>query len=162
MNAPHSFYHPDTYRPENSIGYQINRLSQSVARELDRRMSNLDLTDAQWKPLLLLRQGTCTTAADIARLACHDTGAITRVLDRLEAKELIRRVRSETDRRVINLELTESGAVLATEIPRILAEVMNHVLIGFDQDEFTVFRALLQRALRNAQTLGTGKEGGAA
>ena len=53
--------------------------------------------------------GRLLPLADIARLACHDTGAVTRVLDRLESKGLIQRVRSESDRRVVNLQLTTEG-----------------------------------------------------
>ena len=145
------FYQPENVRPENSVGYLINRIAQSVGRELDHRMSALGLTDAQWKPLLLLQQGTCITAADIARLACHDTGAVTRVLDRLEAKGLIQRVRSESDRRIVNLQLTEEGAQIAVEVPKILSELLNQLLTGFSTEEFALLCNLLKRMLSNAQ-----------
>jgi DNA-binding MarR family transcriptional regulator len=148
-----SFYQPKDYRPENSVGYLVNKLAQTVAREVDNRMVDLGLTDAQWKPLLLLQQGTCSTAADISRIACHDTGAVTRLLDRLEAKTLIRRVRSAEDRRVVNLELTNEGKQVAAEVPKILANLANEVLEGFSQEEFLVFRNLLGRALNNALAL---------
>jgi len=148
-----SFYQPKNYRPENSVGYLVNKLAQTVAREVDNRMVDLGLTDAQWKPLLLLQQGTCSTAADISRIACHDTGAVTRLLDRLEAKTLIRRVRSAEDRRVVNLELTNEGKQVAAEVPKILANLANEVLEGFSQEEFLVFRNLLGRALNNALAL---------
>ena len=153
MDTPHPFYQAETYRPENSTGYLVSRLAQTVTRELDRRMVDLGLTDAQWKPLLLLRQGTCMTAADLSRMGCHDTGAVTRLLDRLESKGLIRRVRSAADRRIVNLELTEEGLQVSAEVPKILANLANQVLAGFSAEEFTVFRDLLGRALSNAQAL---------
>lgn len=153
MEALHQFYQPDTYRAENSTGYLVNKLAQVVTREVDHRMVDLGLTDAQWKPLLLLQQGSCSTAADLSRMACHDTGAITRLLDRLEAKALIRRVRSAADRRVVNLELTPEGQQVAAEVPRVLANLANQVLAGFSEDEFRTFRDLLSRALNNALAL---------
>lgn len=149
MEQLNSFYQPEGYQAENSVGYLVNKLAQTVAREVDNRMAGLGLTDAQWKPLLLLQQGTCSTAADISRIACHDTGAVTRLLDRLEAKNLIRRVRSAEDRRVVNLELTPEGEQVAAEVPKILANLANEVLNGFSQDEFAQFRNLLRRALDN-------------
>ncbi len=159
MKIPYPFYQAETYRPESSVGYQINRLAQTIAREIDRRMGDLGLTDAQWKPLILLRQGTCLTAVDISRMICHDTGAVTRVLDRLEAKGLIRRTRSEADRRVVNLELTEEGQRVSAEVPKILSCLVNQVLAGFSEDEFAVFRNLLGRALANVQSLnGEGSQ----
>jgi DNA-binding MarR family transcriptional regulator len=157
--APHRFYHAETYRPQESVGYLVQRLAQTVAREVDHRMAKLGLTEAQWKPLLLLSQGSCVTAADISRLACQDTGAVTRLLDRLEAKKLIRRVRSADDRRVVRLELTREGERVAAELPKILAGLVNEMLTGFSQEEFGVFKALLERALANVQSLGG--EGGA-
>lgn len=153
MEQFHQFYQADTYRAENSTGYLVNKLAQTVTREIDHRMVVLGLTDAQWKPLLLLQQGSCSTAADISRMACNDTGAVTRLLDRLEAKALIRRVRSEEDRRVVNLELTQEGEQVAAEVPKILANLANQVLEGFSQEEFLLFRDLLSRALHNAQSL---------
>lgn len=153
MNTSHPFYQADTYTPESSTGYLINRLAQTITREIDRRMIDLGLTDAQWKPLLLLRQGSCLTAADLSRKGCHDTGAVTRLLDRLENKGLIRRVRSEEDRRVINLELTNEGQQVSAEVPKVLSELANQVLAGFSDEEFIIFRSLLNRALTNAQAL---------
>ena len=153
MEQLHQFYRPDSYRAENSTGYLVNKLAQAVTREIDHRMVNLGLTDAQWKPLLLLQQGNCSTAADLSRSACHDTGAVTRLLDRLEAKALIRRVRSAEDRRVVNLELTEEGQQVAAEVPKVLATLANQVLAGFSEEEFLLFRNLLSRALSNAQAL---------
>ena len=153
MTAIHPFYQAETYRVEESVGYLVNRLAQSVGREIDRRMVDLGLTDAQWKPMLLLYQGGCSTAADFSRIACHDTGAVTRLLDRLEAKGLVQRVRSAEDRRVVNLELTEAGKKIAAEVPKIIADLANQVVAGFSPDEFTQFKALLGRALLNARAL---------
>ena len=51
-------------------------------------------------------QGLGNTAAELARIGCVDTGAMTRMLDRLEAKGLVRRSRCPKDGRVVQLELT--------------------------------------------------------
>jgi len=153
MDKIHQFYQAENYRIGSSVGYLVNKLAQTIARELDRRMIDLGLTDAQWKPLLLLQQEGCSTAADLSRIGCHDTGAVTRLLDRLESKGLIQRLRSADDRRVVNLALTEEGMKAAAEVPKIIAELANQVLTGFSEDEFLMFRDLLNRALVNARAL---------
>lgn len=158
MTDTHSHYRVEDYRVEDGVGYLVNRLAHTVARELDRRMGDLGLTDAQWKPLLILHQGNCSTAADLSRVACHDTGAVTRLLDRLEDKGLVRRQRSLEDRRVVNLELTTAGASVAAEVPGVIVGVANQVLAGFTPDEFEQFKALLKRALANASALGTKED----
>ena len=156
MTDVHSFYHTENYRIQSSVGYLVTHLAQTVGKELDRRMVNLGLTDAQWKPLQLLRQVGCTTATDLSRIACHDAGSVTRLLDRLEAKGLVQRVRSAEDRRVVNLELTDEGKKVAAQVPKIIAELGNEVLRGFSQDEFEQFTNLLTRALANARAVSEG------
>ena len=156
MSDTPSFYQADTYQVESSLGYLVKQLAQTIGKELDRRMANIGLTDAQWKPLLLLQRGGCTTAVDLSRISCHDAGSITRLLDRLEAKALIQRVRSAEDRRVVNLELTEEGKTIAAQVPEIIIELANEVLKGFSRDEFDQFTNLLTRALANARAVSEG------
>ena len=156
MTDLHSFYQAENYPIESSVGYLVKQLAQTIGKELDRRMVNIGLTDAQWKPLLLLQQGGCTTAVYLSRIACHDAGSVTRLLDRLEAKGLVQRVRSAEDRRVVNLELTDEGKTIAAQVPEIIVELANEVLRGFSQDEFEQFTNLLKRALTNARAVSEG------
>ena len=156
MTDQHTFYQAENYPMGSSVGYLVKQLAQTVGKELDRRMVDLGLTDAQWKPLLLLQQGGCTTAVDLSRIACHDAGSVTRLLDRLEAKGLVQRVRSAEDRRVVNLELTEEGKKIAAQVPEIIAGLGNEVLKGFSRDEFDQFTNLLTRALANARAVSEG------
>ena len=90
--------------------------------------------------------------AELAR-ECHlDAGAMTRTLDRLEAKGLCRRVRSQADRRVVHIELTDAGRLAAAGIPAVLSRVQNAHLAGFSVEEFETLKAFLRRILGNAQT----------
>ena len=104
-----SFYRPDNYRPEESVGYLMRRILNSASQEVERELEPSGLTNAQWVPLLKLYMGSASTVAELARECQLDAGGMTRLLDRLEAKGLLRRVRSSDDRRVVNLELTEPG-----------------------------------------------------
>lgn len=140
--------------PEDSIGYLMRRVVTLVSGEIERRMEPLGLTDAQWKPLLRLFTSSDTTVASLAR-GCHlDAGAMTRLLDRLEAKNLCRRIRSVEDRRVVNLELTEEGREAARKIPDLVAEVQAVTAAGFTQAEFDQLKDYLNRMLVNSLPFG--------
>jgi DNA-binding MarR family transcriptional regulator len=89
--------------------------------------------------------------AELARESHLDAGAMTRLLDRMEAKDLCRRVRSEVDRRVVNIELTTAGQVAASGIPQVLSQVQNDYLSGFSAEEFQTLKLFLRRMLENAQ-----------
>ncbi len=145
-----AFYRAEGYRPEDSVGYLMRRVLSAVAHEVERQLEPSDLTSAQWLPLLKLHMGQGGTVAELARGCQLDAGAMTRLLDRLEAKGLCRRVRSVADRRVVNIELTEEGRVAAIGIPVVLSRVQNACLAGFSAGEFETLKGFLRRMLANA------------
>lgn len=147
------FYRADGYRPDDSVGYLMRRIISLVSQAIEREMEPTGLTNAQWVPLLKLYMGLASTVAELARECDLDAGSMTRLLDRLEAKQLIRRVRSSDDRRVVNIELTDSGRAAAKGIPQTLCRIQNAHLVGFSVDEWQVLKGYLRRILDTAQTL---------
>ena len=157
--APGSFYGTHHWDPERSVGLLIKRVGNSIVLQADRRLAELGLTHAQW--VLLFKLGDadrgCGTVATLARELQTDAGAMTRALDRLEAKGLVRRTRSLDDRRVVQVELTEEGQRVAAKVPPVLAQVLNEHLTGFDHAEWQQLLGLLQRMARNGETLRGGE-----
>lgn len=148
-SRPITFYRAGSYKPDDSAVYLMRRITLATAAAVDRRLESTGLTHAQWVPLLKLHQGAASTPAELARVCHLDAGAMTRTLDRLEAKGLVRRERSDQDRRAVNLALTALGQETAREIPPILSEVQNAQLRGFSREEFETLKGLLQRVLDN-------------
>ena len=154
--SPYPHYSASSFTIDESVGYLLRQIASIMGGVVDERMAAHGLTDAQWKPLLMLSQGKCQTAAELARVACHDAGAVTRLLDRIEGKGLIQRTRSQADRRVVNLELTDDGQQAAAVIPQVLATTLNEVLSGFSPEEVVLLKGLLRRLLDNARQLRAG------
>jgi len=155
---PAQLYRADSLRQDRSIAYLTKRAVQSMLLQVDRRLARHDLTHAQWLPLFKLSQGECSTLVELARTVSMDPGAMTRALDRLEAKGLVRRVRSLQDRRVIQLELTPEGREAAKVVPAVIADVHNAHLAGFTEAEWETLIDLLQRLVANGDALRETKE----
>jgi DNA-binding MarR family transcriptional regulator len=153
MTAKTSFYRAEGYCAEDSVGYLMKRIGLSIVQQVDRRLQAHDLTSAQWGPLFKIHQGEATTVAALAQALQTDVGAMTRLLDRLEAKGLCRRVRSDADRRVVQLELTPAGEAVAREVRGVLADVLNAHLAGFTDTEWHQLQDLLRRMLANGEAL---------
>ena len=147
------FYRAEDYRPEDSVGYLMRRIITLVGHGIERELEPAGLTNAQWVPLLKLYMGVASTVAELARECDLDAGSMTRLLDRLEAKALCRRVRSSDDRRVVNIELTDAGRQAAAEIPKTLCRVQNAHLEGFSTEEWRTLQGFLRRILNTAHTL---------
>ncbi|MES2414929.1 MAG: MarR family winged helix-turn-helix transcriptional regulator [Pseudomonadota bacterium] len=152
------FYRPEGYNPDESVAYLMRRIISVASQQIERELEPAGLTNAQWVPLLKLHMGTASTVAELARSCELDAGSMTRLLDRLEAKQLVRRVRSSDDRRVVNLELTDAGRVAAQGIPGILCGVQNAHLEGFSAEEWQVLKGLLRRILSTAQSIQSAAE----
>lgn len=155
--AEKRFYDGKRYDASRSVDHCLMHLMMTVRREIEARMSDHGLTEAQWKPLWMLKKGRATTAIELAREMLVDAGAITRMLDRLEAKGLIERVRSETDRRVVHLRLTAAGEAVVEHVPHVLASVNNDFLRGFSDAEFKQLGSFIERMAANGQALQDDK-----
>ena len=154
-----SFYKAETYDADESIGYLMRRILAAVGQAIEAQICEPGSpTFPQWAPLYKLHMGKATTVAELARECMLDTGAMTRLLDRLEAKGLCRRVRSVADRRVVHIELTDEGRTAAKEVPHVLSRVQNEHLAGFSNDEWEQLKSYLRRILDNAQVLATRGE----
>lgn len=160
MPAPRSFtpYDGNHYDATESLGHQMFKLMLATRRELEARMAEHGLTDAQWKPLWILKCRTTATAIELAREIDMDAGAVTRLVDRLEAKGLVERVRSESDRRVVHLRLTAAGVKASEQVPHVLAGLNNDLLRGFTEGEWKQLRALIARMSANCNALQAEKE----
>lgn len=131
------------------VGRLMKLVFSSLLRNIDLRMQPLELTALQWEPLLLLSLGRADTVAALARESDMDCGAMTRMLDRLETKDLVRRQRSEADRRVVNLALTDKGREAAAAIPPVVREELARHLKDFSEPETAMLINMLQRMLDN-------------
>ena len=150
-SAPANFYRASGYCADDSVGYLMRRVLAAITQAADRRLEPDGLTHTQWGPLFMLRSCRASTVAELARELQTDPGAMTRLLDRLEAKGLCRRERSTDDRRVVRIALTPEGDAAASRVPGVLAQVMNQTLSGFTRAEWESLKGMLMRMLANAE-----------
>lgn len=134
-----------------SVGYLLGRARASLLTRVDTELAPLGLTAMQFAVLKHLTQGTARTAADLCRLLSYDTGAMTRILDRLEETGLLQRERCREDRRVVFLHVSGAGRAL---LPRLLAvgeRVLEAHLTGFTHAEIAALKGYLGRMIDNGQ-----------
>jgi MarR family transcriptional regulator, organic hydroperoxide resistance regulator len=130
-------------------GYWLDRLRGLVHGSFGEALAGHDVSIAQWSVLITLYRAEATTPKEVARLIGVDAGALTRLLDRLEAKGLLRRVPAPGDRRSLNLELTEEALAITPRLA-VLADGNDKAFFGaLDGHEDATFRFLLAKLLRS-------------
>ncbi|GAB2905169.1 MarR family winged helix-turn-helix transcriptional regulator [Paralcaligenes ginsengisoli] len=150
-HAQSTFYSPneESLCETNNVGHLIKNVYASINRNIDLGVAPLGLTAMQWKPLVLICHRDIHTPAELSRVTNVDTGAMTRTLDRLEAKGFLTRHRCLEDRRVVNLELTESGTKVVKDILPAVAHTLNAHLAGFSEKETETLLKFLRRMIDN-------------
>ena len=102
-----------------------------------------DLTEQQYNVLRILRgagkDGLCTLA--VADRLIEHTPGITRLIDRLETKGLVRRERAETDRRQVYCFVTKAALELLTKLD---PEVEKSAKRAFSQLKKAEMKSLLE------------------
>jgi DNA-binding MarR family transcriptional regulator len=149
-------YDSTSYQPRKSIGSLLSRVRVEMLAALDdeltrdRRLAPLELSAAQFAVIASLAGEERKSASDLCKGISYDAGAMTRMLDRLEGKGLIRRNRSPDDRRLVHLELTDEGRVAYPRMRELALGVANRFLRGFTKAEARQLETFLTRMLENA------------
>jgi DNA-binding MarR family transcriptional regulator len=150
-------YDIETYQPRKGVGHLLNRVRTEMLAALDKELeadqslAALDISSAQFMIIATLALADAPkSASDLCKGISYDAGAMTRMIDRLETKGLIRRNRCSDDRRMAYLELTEEGNRAYPRMREISMGVVNRFLRGFTQTEARQLEGYLTRMLENA------------
>ena len=116
----------------------VDAVDEAVAGRLGLNRTDLRCLD-------LLGQHGAMTAGELATASGLTTGAITRLLDRLEGAGYARRMRDTGDRRRVLVELTELANTRATELYGPIGEAGQTELERYTADQLTLLRDFLRR-----------------
>ena len=116
---------------------KLMRAAESVTARTHRHLYSMDLTISQFAVLEALYQLGPLSQKEIGQKILRSSGNITMVIDNLEKNGLVRRKRSETDRRFFIVHLTDKGYLLINKIfpphAAVIAEDLG-VLTAAEQD----------------------------
>ena len=95
----------------------IRRLVRAVYLDSQKMNKTYGLTGPQCSVLRKLMNDGPMSSADLSRMLYVTPSNITGIIDRLEKKDLVERIKKQGDRRVALITLTESGQQLGRSIP---------------------------------------------
>lgn len=118
---------------------RIQALTYSITRKIGHHiagvLSELGLTRGQFYILKTIQsQGKCR-ATDIANVMEVKPSAVTLMIDRLEARQWVRRSQDTSDRRVIIIELTPEGKQILKKARQISDEVVKRYFSHLSSDD---------------------------
>ena len=134
--------------PTQEAAVGLMRTADLVRRSLAAVVEPLGITVQQYNVLRILRgageQGLPTL--EIAERMIEQTPGITRLIDRLEAKELVVRERCATDRRQIFCRITNDGLALLAKLDEPIGDAEQDALSELSEHQLAQLLSLLDKA----------------
>lgn len=127
-----------------SLILALQRATHVTLHALAADLADLDLTASEINALANLADGRVRTVSELSADIGSRPTTVTSVLDRLERRGLIQRGARPGDRRVVVVELTPSGRILAGRVRRAVVDLERRALAGLPPATVAGLRAALQ------------------
>jgi len=143
----------EDYR-QNHIISQVFRLNNALIKQKNRHMSNYNLTAIQADVLMYVlnnHESREINQLDVQAVFKLTNPTVSGIIDRLEEKEFIKRVRSEKDARYRRLVPLPKGEVLRDQLRSSASEAEKAIVADMTPEEADTFKRLLAVVLKTAE-----------
>ncbi len=134
---------------KNQLCFPLYVCAKEVIRRYKPLLDEIDLTYTQYVVMMYLWEKGESNVKDMGGVLLLDSGTLTPLLKKLEAKEFITRVRSKDDERVLNVAPTEKGMALrerALSVPQEMSKC-----VALSQEEAETLCRLIHKVLAHIE-----------
>jgi DNA-binding MarR family transcriptional regulator len=136
---------------QNEPGFQFYVASRLISQVYREPLEELGLTFPQYLVMLVLWEKDGQMVSQIGDKLQLDSGTLTPLLKRLESVNLVKRVRSESDERKVEIELTYPGKSLQTKAQHI-PEKIKDFFNTWEDKEFNQLTTLMEKLIKDFKT----------
>lgn len=136
----------DALKIENQLCFPLYVCAKETIRLYKPFLDELDLTYTQYITMMVLWERKTLTVKELGKVLYLDSGTLTPLLKKLEAKGLLVRKRSEADERNLLISLTEEGEALKDQALHVPGELAK--CVSLEPEETKTLYQLLYKLLR--------------
>lgn len=130
-------------------GHLIRRAQQIAVSIFLDECASLDMTPVQYAALVTIREHPGIDATRLSALVAFDRSTLANVLERLEAKRLIRRSGDHNDRRIKVLRVTPEGEALLGQAEPLVKRAQTRILAPLPPEDRQAFMSILARLVES-------------
>ena len=134
---------------KDQLCFALYQAQKEFNRLYSKILAPFDLTYPQYLTLLALYEKDHLSVSELGEILSLDSGTLTPLIKRLEAREYVMRTRDFNDERRVLISLTPK----AKEVKEDLLQTVGHYLSDLTSDE-TYYFSLMQQLQTLTQTLG--------
>jgi MarR family transcriptional regulator, organic hydroperoxide resistance regulator len=138
---------------EQAIPFLLTRAGGRMGNAFAKALKPFGLNLSEWRVCASLLYVPHQTLSELSVHATSDISALSRIIDRLESQELVKREKSTTDGRSIRIALTSKGDELVLRILPVAKQHESVILTAFTASDVQVLRAMLLKLYENAGAL---------
>jgi len=128
-----------------SLPMLLNRSLDAIMPPYRDLFQEFGVTEQQWRVLRVLWEQKHLTSAQISILTLLPSPSLVGILDRLEKKELVKRLRSSSDRREINITITDKGRELQSEVMPKVKKIQDQIKLILTDPEWRELNKSLEK-----------------
>jgi MarR family transcriptional regulator, transcriptional regulator for hemolysin len=138
-------------RLQDVLFYSLESASKAYRRFAQARLyaAGIDITIDQWLVLKTIHESPDLTLQQVGTAVFKDFASVTRIVQLLERKDLLRRTPHPNDGRRSELVLTSAGESVIRTVEPIAQANRRQALDGIDPEEVARLRAVLKRIVEN-------------
>ena len=135
------------------IAVYVNILNSRIKKcFFDKLQENgINITPEQFLVLDILWKEQSLSQQNIADIIQKDKNSVTKIIDSLEKKNLVRRVVDKNDRRINKIELTDDGSALEKVTTEVAINFMNDAIKDIDKQELDIFVNVMRKLKNNLE-----------
>ena len=131
----------------------VGKVSMAINRTFLRTFSTegMSITIEQWSVLTCLWKKDKVTQQTLCNLTSKDKPSMTRLIDKLERRNLVTRFSDHNDRRINLIHLTDSGMALQKKATDLVQKIAAKTLNNITEDELILSKGVLKRIMSNLE-----------
>lgn len=133
----------------NQLCFPLYAASKEVVRRYTPMLKDLDLTYTQYIAMMVMWEEETITVKELGERLFLDSGTLTPLLKKMEAKGLIERERSDKDERKVVVTITQEGRDLRTTAMNVPPEMGR--CVGLDTEDAVQLHKLLEKVIENVR-----------
>ena len=142
-NKEHEMANYDSLKLDNQLCFPLYACAKEIVRQYKPYLDDLDLTYTQYVTMMVLWEENHLSVKALGKRLYLDSGTLTPLLKKLEAKGYLTRTRSEADERSVIISLTDEGLALRDKALAVPEQMRGCVRLS-KEDAQTLYRILYQ------------------
>lgn len=130
---------------DRSLPMMLHRTLDAVMPPFRDLFAHYDLTEQQWRILRVLWSSTKVTSVELSNRTLIAPSSLVGVVDRLERKELVTRVRSVDDRRIVYVIATQKGREIEKQVTVQVSDIHAKLRSAVTEEEWAQMEHVLEK-----------------